>query len=69
MAFRTALFLGKGLSFPFRLNRNTGDIQVTEGQYDPVSVAAAWITEKWQIRQPVEDTANHVAESIYFKYT
>ena len=65
MGFRTSPFLGKGIAFPFRLNRNTGGVQVTEGQYDPVSVAAAWITDKWQIRTIAEDTANHVAESIY----
>jgi phage baseplate assembly protein W len=65
MGFKTAPFLGKGISWPFRLNKNTGSVQVTEGQYDPVSVAAAWIAEKWQIRTVAEDTANHVAEAIY----
>lgn len=67
MAFKTAPFLGIGISFPFRLNRNTGDIRVTSGQYEPVSVAAAWASEKWNMQYAgiLEDTANHVAESIY----
>jgi phage baseplate assembly protein W len=62
---RTGSFLGKGISWPFRLNRNTNGISTSEGFYDSVSVAVAYIQERWTIRGDVEDTTNHVAESIY----
>jgi phage baseplate assembly protein W len=66
VAPRTAPYLGKGVSFPFRLDKNTGGIQVSEGYYDSVSVAVAYIRESWTIRDhTIEETTNHVAEAIY----
>jgi phage baseplate assembly protein W len=64
---RSAGFLGKGASFPWRLNKNTGGIQVSEGYYDSVSVAVSYFSEKWNMQYPgvLEETTNHVAESIY----
>jgi hypothetical protein len=64
---RVAPHLGKGLTFPIHINRNTGGLQVSEGFYDSVSVAVAYIQEKWNLQHTgnLEETTNHVAESIY----
>ena len=62
---RIGSFLGRGLAFPVRLDRNTGGFQVSDGYYDSVSVAVAYLRESWTIRQSSEDTTNLVAEAIY----
>ena len=67
MSTRTAPHLGVGISFPIRINRNTGGLQVSEGFYDSVSVAVSYIQEKWNLQHTgePEETTNHVAESVY----
>jgi phage baseplate assembly protein W len=63
--WQTASFLGRGLSFVPHLDKSRGGFAVSVGQFEPVSVAASFILEKWTTRQDDEETSNHVAEAIY----
>jgi len=63
--WRTASFLGRGLSFVPHLDRSTGGFKVSVGQFEPVSVAASFLLEKWTIRREDEESSNHIAEAIY----
>jgi phage baseplate assembly protein W len=62
---QTAPFLGKGTGFPFRINPSTGGVEVTEGNYDSISVAVQYLAERWTIRESVDELVNHIAESIH----
>ena len=57
--------MGRGLSFPVRPDYSTGKLRMSNGFYGEVSVALAYISEKWTLRGDVEETTNHIAESIY----
>ena len=63
---RTALYLGRGLGWPVRMDSRTGGFQITEGQFDSVSVALSYISEQWTIKgYNFKETANNIAEAIY----
>jgi len=62
---RTYPFLGKGVSFPFRVNRVTGDIQTSEGNTDDMSVALRYMGDSWTIREPLDVESNLVADAVF----
>lgn len=61
---RTAPFLGSGIAFPFRINPNTGGIQVTTGLYDDTSVGLEFLDDRVTIREDIDVIQNHLSESV-----
>jgi hypothetical protein len=58
-------FLGRGLSFPVRINSRAGGFIVTEGIYNSASIAVQYVADRFTIREPIGKITNHVAEAIY----
>jgi phage baseplate assembly protein W len=57
-------FLGKGVSFPLRVDPNTGGLLVSEGNTDELSVALQYLMDRWTVREEVRPKLNHIAESV-----
>lgn len=57
-------FLGKGISFPLRVNPSTGGLLVSEGNTDELSVALQYLMDQWTVREEVRPKINHIAESV-----
>lgn len=55
---------GKGISFPFRVDRATGRIAVSSGLRDGASVSLAYLNESWSVREAHEIAQNLIAEAI-----
>ncbi len=61
---RTIPAYGKGVSFPFRIDRATGKLSVSAGSSDSASVSLAYLNESWTVREVRETVQNLIAESI-----
>lgn len=57
-------FFGKGVGFPFRIDKATNGVQITAGNTDDTSVALEYLMENWSIREELRPKVNHIAESI-----
>lgn len=57
-------FLGKGISFPLRVDPNTGGILVSEGNTDELAVGLQYLMDSWTVREEVRPKLNHIAESV-----
>lgn len=61
---RSIAAYGRGVSFPFRVNRSTGKVSVSVGSSDGASVSLAYLNESWTVREVRETVQNLIAESI-----
>jgi phage baseplate assembly protein W len=57
-------FLGKGVSFPLRVDPNTGGLLVSDGNTDELSVGLQYLMDSWTVREEVRPKLNHIAESV-----
>ena len=55
---------GRGISFPFRVDRATGRIAVSSGLRDGAGVSLAYLNESWTVREAHEIAQNLIAEAI-----
>jgi phage baseplate assembly protein W len=62
---RRAPYLGRGMAFPFRVDRSTGGTQATYGNTDSIAVGLEYLAERWTMREKPEITANHIAEAVH----
>ena len=58
-------FLGKGISFPLRIDPITKDFAWSEGNLNACSVDLAYMSDSWTARETVPARRNLIAESIY----
>jgi len=61
---RTYPFLGKGLSWPLRVDRNTGDLEKAQGYVDDLSVSIAFLADRWTIREPLDVRTNLIGDAV-----
>lgn len=61
---RTAPFLGKGLSWPIRINPATGGFQMSEGNFDDQPVALSFIPDSGTVADSAFERQNKLRESI-----
>ena len=57
-------FLGRGLSFPVKLDGVTGGFRVSEGSLDQTSVGLEYMADRYTMRESVSAEDNHIADSI-----